>query len=486
MIITITFIIYFIVLLVVGFIAYMRTRNLSDYILGGRRLGSFVTALSAEASDMSGWLLLGLPGYAYAAGYEAGWIALGLFIGTYLNWLLIAPKLRMHPAATGESLTLADYFEKRFNDSSRLLRIIIAFFTLIFFLFYTSSGLVAGGKLFNSVFGIPYVWAVLLGAFAIIIYTFMGGFLAVCWTDCIQGMLMFMALLIVPAVAIESVGGWQATQDAMHAINPSLLNPFKAIDGSTLSVMAIISLMGWGLGYFGQPHILARFMAIRTHTQLPAARRIAMVWVALSMFGALLVGFVGIGALPEPLLGADTEKVFIKLVELMLHPVTAGICLSAILAAIMSTADSQLLVSSSAFAEDFYKPFIRKKATQRELVFVGRMAVVVIAAAAFILALKPNSKVLELVAYAWAGFGASFGPALILSLFWKRMTRNAALAGIITGGLTVIIWKQLSGGIFDLYEIVPGFAFSMLVILIVSLAGNRDWGLGNSYFLISP
>jgi sodium/proline symporter len=461
-----TFCFYMAVMLAIGIYAYRRTGTISDYLLGGRKLGSFAAALSAGASDMSGWLLLGLPGYAYAAGYEAGWIALGLFIGTYVNWRYVAARLRIYTAALGDSITLSEYLENRFDDRSRLLRIVTAFFILTFFLFYTSSGLVAGGKLFESVFGLPYLWAVLAGALAVIVYTFLGGFMAVCWTDCVQGLLMSLALVLVPVVAIVSQGGWGHATDAMRAVNPSMLNPFAAGGG----LLSIVSLMAWGLGYFGQPHILVRFMAINSPGGIPRARRIAMIWVFIGLAGALLAGFAGVGALKTPLSGADTEKVFILLVQSLLHPVPAGICLAAILAAIMSTADSQLLVASSALTEDFYKPFIRKRASQRELVGVGRLTVVLIAAVAFALAMNPDNKVLDLVAFAWAGFGAAFGPTILMSLFWKRMTRAGAFAGIVTGGVTVFIWgKLLDGGIFDLYEIVPGFVLSLAAIVAASL-----------------
>ena len=461
-----TFVVYLAGMLAIGIFAYYRTGNLSDYLLGGRRLSSFTAALSAGASDMSGWLLLGLPGYAYAKGYEAGWIALGLLIGTYVNWRFIAARLRIYTAALGDSITLSEYFENRFNDRSRILRIVTAFFILVFFLFYTSSGLVAGGKLFESVFGLPYLWAVLGGALAVIIYTFLGGFMAVCWTDCVQGLLMLLALVIVPAIAIAGQGGWGRAAEAMRAVNPEMLTPFKVSGG----LLAIVSLMAWGLGYFGQPHILARFMAIRSSNDIPRARTIAMSWVFIGMAGALVVGFSGVGALATPLSGADTEKVFILLVQSLLHPVPAGICLAAILAAIMSTADSQLLVASSALTEDFYKPFIRKRASQKELVWVGRLTVVLIAIIAFALAMNPDNKVLDLVAFAWGGFGAAFGPAIIMSLFWKRMTKAGAFAGILTGGVTVFVWgKLLKGGLFDLYEIVPGFMLSLAAIVIASL-----------------
>lgn len=464
-----TFVIYMAGMLVVGIIAYRRTKNLSDYILGGRKLNSFVTALSAEASDMSGWLLLGLPGYAYAAGCEAIWLALGLLLGTYLNWRFVAARLRDNTFAAGDSLTLSEYFETRFHDRSRMLRLISGFFILVFFMFYTTAGLVAGGKLFASVFGLPYGWAVILGASTIIVYTFLGGFLAVCWTDCIQGILMILALVSLPAIIVQNQGGWGQTADILRKVNPELLNPFTSTDGHMLSVISIISLLGWGLGYFGQPHILTRFMAIKSSANVSQARHLAMGWVTFSLAGALLIGLGGIGTLETSLSGTDTEKVFIILVRTLLHPIPAGICLAAILAAIMSTADSQLLVSSSVLAEDLYKDLFRKNASQQELVRVGRSAVVCISMLACILSMNPKSMVLDLVAYAWGGFGAAFGPTLLLSLFWVRMTRNGALAGIITGGVTVIVWKPLNGGIFDLYEIVPGFILSLLAIVVFSL-----------------
>ncbi len=468
-----TFLAYLVVVLVIGVIAWRRTANLSDYILGGRRLGSWVTAFSAQASDMSGWLLLGLPGYAYLAGLESLWLLMGLLIGTYANWLLVAARLRRATQRYGDSLTLPDYFERRFADRSGLLRIISASFILVFFTFYTSSGLVAGGKLFEAVFGMPYLWAVAAGAGAIVIYTFIGGFLAVSWTDFLQGSLMFLALVFVVVMAWQAVGGWAGTAAALEAGNPALLDPFTAASGETLSLIAVLSLLGWGLGYVGQPHILARFMAARSaeHT-IPVARRIAMSWVSVTLVCGTLVGLLGIAYLPEPLVGADSEKVFIYMASALFHPVVAGICLAGILAAVMSTADSQLLVASSAVSEDFYKGLVRKQAEEGELLWVGRLAVIGIAVVAFGFAIDPQSKVLDLVAYAWAGFGAAFGPAIVLSLYWSGMTRNGALAGIVVGGLTVILWRQLSGGIFDLYEIVPGVVFSSLAILLGSFTGQ--------------
>ncbi|WP_425259418.1 sodium/proline symporter PutP [Marinobacter qingdaonensis] len=469
--ISITFIAYILLMLGIGYVAWKRTSNLSDYILGGRSLGPLPSAISAGASDMSGWLLLGLPGYAYAAGYEAIWIAVGLLAGTWLNWLFVASRLRTYSQSAGDSLTLPSFFENRFNDTSRILRVVCAFFILLFFLFYTSSGLVAGGKLFETVFGLDYTVAVIVGTVAVVSYTFFGGFLAVTWTDVIQGLLMFAALLLVPIMAISADGGWGATTAAMEAKNPEFLDAFTSTDGTALGVLSILSLLGWGLGYFGQPHILARFKAIRSEDDVPNARRIAVTWSGLGLLGALLCGFAAIGYFETPL--EDGERAFMLLVDALFHPIIAGILLAAILAAIMSTADSQLLVSSSALAEDFYKALFRKDASQEELVWVGRLAVVGIAIIACILGLNPDSKVLELVSYAWAGFGAAFGPALILSLFWRNMTRNGAIAGVVVGGATVVIWGNMSGGLLDLYEIIPGFIFATIAIVLVSKFGDK-------------
>jgi sodium/proline symporter len=466
---SITFAIYFALMLGIGVYAYRRTSDLSDFVLGGRRLGPWVTALSASASDMSGWLLLGLPGYAYLAGLESVWLAGGLLIGTWLNWTLIATRLRVYSELADNALTLPEFFARRFLDRSGLLRIISAIFILLFFLFYTSSGLVAGGKLFESVFGLPYIWAVAAGVAAIILYTSIGGFLAVSWTDLLQGLLMLAALIAVPLMALQYSGGIDASIQAIEGKNPELLQLLSNVDGAPLTAISIISLAAWGLGYFGQPHILARFKAIRHSSEIPYARRVAVTWVALSLCGATLTGLTGIALLDLALDGGDVEKVFIHLVNLLFHPVIAGICLAAILAAVMSTADSQLLVASSAFTEDLYRFLFRREASQKELVRIGRLAVLSIAGLAFWLAMDPDNKVLDLVSYAWAGFGAAFGPALILSLYWRRMTRNGALAGIVVGGLTVVIWKQLEGGWFDLYEIVPGIVLSTFAILFVSL-----------------
>ncbi|MDN3680796.1 sodium/proline symporter PutP [Vibrio tapetis subsp. quintayensis] len=464
--ITGTFIAYLIGMLAIGVIAYKRTSSSSDYFLGGRSLGPWPAALSAGASDMSGWLLLGLPGYAYAAGFEAFWLAGGLLIGTWANWFINAKRLRTYSITT-DALTLPEFLSRRFQDNSKLIQTISAFFILLFFLFYTSSGLVAGGKLFETVFGLDYSVAVVIGTVCVVSYTLFGGFLAVSWTDLVQGLLMSAALLIVPLAAMD--GGFGQLTSDLSAINPELLTLWNDTKGEPLTAIAIISLAAWGLGYFGQPHILARFKATRSNKDLTTARRIAVIWTGLSMFGAMLVGLVGLiyttktgGEI------ADGEKIFMLLVNAMFHPVIAGILLAAILAAIMSTADSQLLVSSSALAEDFYKQVFNKDASQQQVVMVGRVAVIGLSLVALFLAMNPDSSVLGLVSYAWAGFGAAFGPAIVLSLYWSGMNRNGALAGIVIGGITIVVWKQLTGGWFDVYEIVPGIIFSTIAIIVVS------------------
>ncbi|MCK5894557.1 MAG: sodium/proline symporter PutP [Endozoicomonadaceae bacterium] len=478
--ISITFFTYFMVMLWIGYEAYRRTSTSADYFLGGRSLGPWTAALSAGASDMSGWLLLGLPGFAFVSGLEAFWLGAGLLLGTWLNWLFVAKRLRIYSESLSDSLTLSEYFSNRFKDRSNILQLLSAVFILLFFLFYTSSGLVAGGKLFETAFGMDYHWAVIIGAISVISYTLFGGFLAVCWTDLVQGLLMSVALIVVPLFAVDICGGVTHVVESIQLKNPALMDIFTDKYGQPLSIISILSLLGWGLGYFGQPHILARFKGIRSAKDIPVARRIAVVWTGFCIVGAFLVGLAGmvyVDANPGVVL-EDSEQIFMLLVNQLFNPVVAGILLAAILAAIMSTADSQLLVCSTAFAEDIYRDIFRKEADQKEVLLVGRISVVVISVIACLLAMNPESNVLELVSYAWAGFGAAFGPALLISLFWRRMTRNGALAGIVVGGLTVLVWKLLStepvwqqmvGDWFKLYEIIPGFAFSAIAIVAVSL-----------------
>lgn len=466
----VTMVLYMGICLALGWIAWRRTRTLGDFILGGRSLGSGVTALSAQATDMSGWLLMGLPGLAYASGFDSIWLLLGLVVGTWFNWRWVAGPLREATERLGDSLTLPDYFEHRFEDHSRVLRAVAAVLILVFFVFYTSSGFVAAGRLFETLFGLTYVEAMVWGTIVMLGYTFLGGFLAVSWSDVLQGSLMFFALVVVAVFGVALAGGFESTFARLAALDGQLLDPFVADEGVTLGWIGIVSLLAWGLGYAGQPHILARFMAAKSAAHIVLARRIAMFWVVIVLVAAVLVGLTGRLVLPQPLTGTDTEKVFILMATTFLHPVIAGICLAGVMAAIMSTASAQLLVASSACAKDFYGSLFRPGASTSELLWAGRLAVLAIAALAFVLALDPASKVLELVAWAWAGFGAAFGPAVILSLYWRGMTRAGALAGILVGGVTVILWKQAAslGGVFALYELVPGFLFSWIAIVATS------------------
>jgi sodium/proline symporter len=467
----VTFCVYISGMILIGLFAYLRTKNFDDYILGGRSLGSFVTALSAGASDMSGWLLMGLPGAIFVSGISESWIAIGLTIGAYLNWKLVAGRLRVHTEANNNALTLPDYFTHRFEDKSKLLRIISALIILMFFTVYCASGVVAGARLFESTFGMSYSTALFAGAAATILYTFIGGFLAISWTDTVQASLVIFALILTPIIVILAVGGVHTSMLVIDTKNPEYTNMFKG-----LNLVAILSLLGWGLGYFGQPHILARFMAADSHHTIKNARRISMTWMILCLSGTIAVGFFGIAYFSSNPgvagnVDRNSERVFIELAKILFNPWIAGVLLSAIMAAVMSTLSCQLLVSSSAITEDLYKAFLRKKASQKELVWVGRVMVLLVAGVAIYLASNPENKVLGLVSYAWAGFGAAFGPVILISLVWPRMTRNGALAGMIVGAVTVVVWKQFAW--FGLYEIIPGFAFAAVAIVLFSLMGRK-------------
>ncbi|GGB47520.1 sodium/proline symporter PutP [Shewanella inventionis] len=457
--IIITFIGYLALMMGIGYWAYRKTDTVDDYILGGRKMGPAVTALSVGASDMSGWLLLGLPGAVYLSGLGEAWIGFGLIFGAWLNWLFVAKRLRIYTQMADNSLTLPDFFENRFNDSHGLLRVVSAVTILVFFTFYASSGMVGGAILFEKVFGLDYTTALVIGSFIIVSYTFIGGFFAVSWTDFFQGCLMLIALLIVPVTIFSQPD----TQIGFEQIDPAMLSFIN--DDTT--VLGLVSLLAWGLGYFGQPHILSRFMAIGDPKELVLSRRIAMSWMVLSLIGALATGIAGsLYFAANPLENAET--VFINLAHVAFNPWIGGLLIAAILSAIMSTIDSQLLVCSSVITEDFYLKWLRPKATDKELMLVGRIGVIAIALVAGIVALNPESSVLGLVSYAWAGFGAAFGPVILLSLFWRGYSRNGAVLTIVVGAITVVVWKQLSGGIFDLYEIVPGFVLATLVGIVVS------------------
>ena len=468
----VAFLAYVAIVLSIGFYAYLKTKNATDYFLGGRELSPAVSAISAGASDMSGWVLLGLPGYAYLAGLEAAWISLGLVLGVAANWGLMAKRLRLYSEQLDDAVTLPTYLQRRFADNTPWLKSIASLSILLFFLFYVGSGLIAGGKLFNEVFGFDYHIAVFVSVALILFYTLFGGFLAVSWTDVFQGLLMLLALVCVPVLVISQTGGLDEFTAKINLKNPQLLDAFTDVNGNALGWMAIISAMGWGLGYFGQPHILARFMAIRSASETGQAASIGVIWAFLCYLLAILVGLSGLAYLPEVI--ADSEKVFIALTGLIFHPLIAGILLAAILAAIMSTVDSQLLVCSSSLAEDLYPLVSKKSLSPEQRLKVGRVAVVVLALMATLLAMNPDSKVLDVVSYAWAGLGASLGPAILISLYWRKITARGALAGVFVGGATVIIWPQFEGGIFELYSLVPGFGISALAVVVGSLIDNSE------------
>lgn len=475
----ISFIIYFALVLGIGAFFFRRNNSLSDYFLGGRQLNSWVTAMSAQASDMSGWLLMGLPAAAYWSGISASWIAIGLFLGTYTNWLVVAKRLRKMSAASGDAITIPEYIQNRFASKSVAVRVMCALIIFVFFLIYTASAFSAGAKLFEHVFGMPYIWALTLGAVIIISYTFMGGFLAVCWTDFFQGMLMFVAIIVVPIIA--AVRTPNLSFEMLSTAKEGFLNMFGDFTGP-LSAIAIISSLAWGLGYFGMPHILTRFMAIKSSSMIRKSRIIATVWVLFSLVASILVGLLGyahlnsIGA-AEFANKAAAEVIFMDLVQRLVPGFLSGILLSAIMAAVMSTADSQLLVTASAISNDIYKAVFRKKAGDKELMWVSRIAVIGIALIAYVIAIDPNSSVMGLVSYAWAGFGAAFGPVILFSLFWKRMTMKGAFCGMLLGGVTVIAWETMTASqipfVSEVYSIIPGFVLALAAIVIVSLLDKK-------------
>lgn len=479
---TTTFVIYFGAMILIGFWFYRQNRNLSDYVLGGRSLNYYITALSAMASDLSGWLLLGLPGAAYAGGLSAAWIILGLFVGLYINWKVIAARLRDYSERAtdfasgkeGDALTLSAYFENRFEDRSHLLRLVSAVTIIVFFTIYVASGLVAGGVLFDSVFGASPTLGIIVTGAVVVVYTFAGGFLAVSYTDSVQALLMWGAVVGIPIIVVALLGGFGPFVNALSAKNPELLSLVGNVsfaDGSwtaagTLSVVTIISGLAWGPGYFGQPHILARFMGIKSAAEIPKARRIGVTYGITGMGAAVVIGLAGIAFFAKPL--SNPESVFLRLVEAVIPPWLAGLFLVGALAAIMSTASSQLLVVASALSEDVYRRFFNREATGTHLLWVGRFVVVGVAVVSFLLALQGGS-VLGIVAYAWAGFGSAFGTVLLTSLFWRNMNRVGALAGMIAGGVTVLVYKQVDT--IGLYEMVPGVVASLVCIVVFNRFG---------------
>ncbi len=489
--------VYMVAVVVVGVICAKRNKTADDFYLGGRKLNPLVAAMSAEASDMSSWLLMGLPGLAYLTGIaDAGWTAIGLAVGTYINWLVVAKRLRRYTVVANNSITLPDFFSNRFHDKNRILMCVSALVILVFFVPYTASGFAACGKLFSSLFGTPYLTAMILSAVVIVAYTAIGGFLAASTTDLMQGILMSCALVVVLIFGIVTAGGMGAVMDKAREIPGYLglteLYDLKTGSSAPYSGLSIASMLAWGLGYFGMPHVLLRFMAIRKESQLKTSRRIASIWVVISLGVAVFMGIVGSAALPElvdraSLIGASeqaiqeatstSETIFIAIADKLgnngiLPALIAGVILAGILAATMSTADSQLLAASSGISQNFFKGIIHKKASDKTTMWVARGTVIVIAIVGAVIASNPNSSIFEIVSFAWAGFGATFGPVVLFSLFWKRTTLSGALCGMLAGGVMVFVWKFLLkplGGIWGIYELLPAFLVACAAILVVSL-----------------
>lgn len=481
---------YMVAVLYIGIVAAKRTKTTADYYLGGRTLGPWVTAMSAEASDMSSWLLMGLPGVAYLTGVaDASWTAIGLAVGTYLNWRIVARRLRSYSIVANNAITLPDFFSNRFHDRRKILMTVSALIILFFFIPYTASGFAACGKLFSSLFGFDYMTAMIISAVVVVAYTAIGGFLAESLTDLIQGFIMSFALVFVMGFAVYHAGGVGAVVDNAKGMS-GYLNLFlshvrESSSSSPYGILTIVSTLAWGLGYFGMPHILLRFMAIRDTKELKKSRIIGCTWCFVSLAAAIFIGIVGSAAIPDLLEGsaspaATAETIFIKLTELLAEngvvlALIGGVIISGILAATMSTSDSQLLVASSSISENFFKSF-KKNASEKELMWISRATVIAIAIIAAIMARDPDSSIFNIVSYAWAGFGAAFGPVILFSLFWKRTTLWGSLAGMVSGSVTVVLWNMLEsrmGGIFEIYELLPAFIIACVAILVVSLVGEE-------------
>ncbi|OPC37889.1 sodium/proline symporter PutP [Elizabethkingia miricola] len=464
---------YLLLMIGIGVYSYKKsTSNSEEFLIGGRKMGAAVTALSAGAADMSGWLLMGVPGAMYLSGISSSWIAIGLTTGAFLNYIIVAPRLRIYTEVAQNAITLPVFFENRFKNKNHLLKVTSSIFILVFFTLYTSAGMVSGGKLFESAFGIDYTVGLLLTSLVVVLYTFLGGFLAVSLTDFVQGTIMVLALVIVPIVAISQIGSIGETFSLIKAKDPKYLDLFR---GTT--TISIVSLLAWGLGYCGQPHILVRFMAIDKPKDLVKARRIGITWMIFTVAGALAIGLIGIAYLQkfdlETMMKFDgskteAETIFIYFSRILFHPLIAGFLLTAILAAVMSTISSQLLVTSSSLTEDIYKAFLNKNATPKQLLLTSRLSVLLVAVVAVLLSLNPKDSILNLVGNAWAGFGSAFGPLILLSLLWKKTTWQGGLAGMLVGGITVLGWVYIQHPFKDWYEMIPGFILSLLTNLVVS------------------
>ncbi len=503
--ILIAMIVYMAAVILIGVLyAKKANKNSEAFFLGGRSLGPWVTAMSAEASDMSGWLLMGLPGVAYWCGVaDAAWVAIGLAVGTYLNWLITSKRLRRYSIKAKNSITLPEFFSNRFKEKKPVILMISALFILVFFTVYASSCLVTCGKLFSTLFGAPYVVMMLVGALFVLLYTLLGGFLAESASDFMQAIVMIVALVVIVALCVVNAGGFGAVFENAKEI-PGFLDFFgmasptvdangvqileggKAVFGEAqnYSILTICSSLAWGLGYFGMPQVLLRFMAIRKESELKASRRIAMVWVVISLAVAVFIGIVGrqlymTGALPaaEQLLTKSTsENIFINLSTSFLPPMLAGLVMAGILAATISSSDSYLLIAASAFSKNIFHGVFKKNATDKQVMFATRLTLLAIAAIAIIIALDEKSIIFSIVSFAWAGFGATFGPIMLFSLFWKRTTKEGAIAGMLTGGVMVFVWKLLIsklGGVFAIYELLPAFIISSIVIVVVSLLTKK-------------
>lgn len=480
-------VLYFAAMLAIGYYSWCRTKKYDDYVLGGRGLPPFVAAISAGASDMSGWLLMGLPGALFVAGFSELWIVIGLLIGTWANWKWVAPRLRSYSEVAGNSITLPSFFENRTRDSSRVLRITAAIIIIFFFTFYVSSGMVAGGKYFESTFGGEYLTGMLIIGAVTVIYTFIGGFLAVSYTDVVQGMLMFFALLTVPVIALFALDtpseifsfAAENPYGPFPEANPTYFNLFAGV-----SAVTIISNLAWGLGYMGQPHIITRFMALRSPAEAASARRTGTLWVTLCYIGAIftaLVATVFFTQTGAQVTDPNGETIFLDMTRVLFHPLVAGIVLTAVLAAIMSTMSSQLLITSSALIEDLYRVLGKRQLAGERLLLLSRAMVVLIALVAIALAANPSDTILGLVGFAWAGFGAAFGPVVIASLYWKGLTSQGAIAGMITGAVTVFMWGSVDSPITEMYEIVPGVILATAVMVAVSATTRTRPGVAEEF-----
>ena len=493
----IAFVLYLGFMIYIGLRSASKNNNSADFFLGGRKVGPWVTALSAEASDSSAWLLMGLPGLCYLGGVqETFWTAMGLIIGTYLSWLFVAKPLRKCSIAYGDSITIPEFFANRFNDKSHLLPAISVIFIVLFFTIYTASGFVACAKLFNSVFGLPYHAGLAIGLLVILCYTITGGYTAVCTTDFVQGTLIFVAFVVSGIIAVIALGGPASAVEQVKNFNAAAVagNFGEALKASfsansSYKGMGIVSALAWGLGYFGMPHIIIRFMGIRSNAEITKARRIGIVWMIVSYIGAFIIGtlgtaylfnhgtILGTGEVLSGFLGGDAETVFSVTMQNMYPAFIAGIFLCAILAASMSTADSQLLAASSAVSQDIYKGIIKKDANEKDVLTVSRFTVFLIALVALLLSLNQNSSVFKLVSFAWSGFGGAFGPLILLALYWKGTTAPGAIAGLICGGVVDVAWHYIPATvspIFGVYEILPAFICCLVVTVIVSLLTKKD------------